>query len=465
MIANPLERYAVRMVPSDEINPSPENDEIYGPIVHDDQMVALIESIDDNGLAEPILLTTDGWILSGHRRFYASQCLEWSEVPVKVHPTICRENCDDYHRKLTEYNPQRVKTVGATLREALLRDQSADDTYAAIREHHEARCRVDVDFMDVLGEKTTRPISGAKADFLRAAQKIVNGMRDYWPLSIRQIHYNLLNDPPLTQTPKDSRYSAEHFRYRNDKSSYTKLVRLLGPARKNGQIPMESIDDATRPQVYHRGFDNVSHFVQTEVENFLSGYHRDRQADQPRHIEILGEKNTLMVMLKRVASEYHIPLSLARGFCSLPVWRNMSERFRRSGKESMVLLIVSDFDPEGLELADDAIRSLRQAPWNIPVEGHRVAVERYQVDELGLAADFNAAKPTSSRFKSFVSRTGSDQSWECESLPPDYLIEQLKAAVEANLDMETFRKVLEQERSDCDELLAIKRQIAGELEF
>ena len=40
----------------------------------------------------------------------------------------------EYHRELIEYNPQRIKSVGSLLREALLRDNDAADTYAAIQE-------------------------------------------------------------------------------------------------------------------------------------------------------------------------------------------------------------------------------------------------------------------------------------------------------------------------------------------
>jgi hypothetical protein len=39
--------------------------------------------------------------------------------------------------------------------------------------------------------------------------------------------------------------------------------------------------------------------------------------------------------------------------------RAVSEGFHASGKEHFALLVASDFDPEGFELADDAIRSLR----------------------------------------------------------------------------------------------------------
>jgi len=213
-----------------------------------------------------------------------------------------------------------------------------------------------------------------------------------------------LNDPPLKQTPRRSKFNPEHYRYRNDRDSYNSLVDLLTSARYHGQVSMTCIDDPTRPQKTWGGFESVSEFVSQETDNFLLGFHRDRQQDQPRHIEVFGEKATLYRIIERACAEYYVPFSIGRGFCSIPVWRDIARRFRESGKRCMTLIIVSDYDPEGLELADDAIRSL--GLHGVPVDGHRIAVTGEQIEELGLAEDFNPAKETSSRFNSFVERTG-----------------------------------------------------------
>ena len=450
-------------MPIGSITPSPENDQVYGEILHDEAMEALIDSIRRKGLDEPILLTEDRFILSGHRRYYAVGCLGWKEVPVRVKAGIRRQGNDQYHRDLADYNPQRVKTVGSLLREAMLRNNDAADTYAAIEERREASLRVDADFMVVDGAKEITEISERRQEFLAAVQGVIESLRSYWPLSIRQIHYRLLNDPPLKQTPKRSTKAAEHYRYRNDDSSYNSLVDLLTPARYHGHISMTCIDDPTRPQTTHGGWNSVSGFVCSEIDEFLIGFHRNRQQDQPRHVEVFGEKNTLQRMLERACNEYYVPFSIGRGFCSIPVWRDMANRFRQSGKEQMTLIVVSDFDPEGLALADDAIRSL--GLWGVPVDGHRIAVTREQIDELGLAEDFNPAKETSSRYNAFVDRTGDTRTWEVEALPPDYLVDRIKAAIEANMDLEVYERVCEQEREDCEELCRIRQEIASQLEF
>jgi len=457
------EQYEVTWVPIDSVKDSPENVDIYGEVAEDEAMDNLVESTRKHGLAEPILITADGFNMSGHRRRHACRRIGYTHVPTHTCKTIRREGNSEFHRDLIDFNPQRIKSVGSLLREALLRDNDAADTYEAIQERREASLTVDAEFMEVNGAKEITPISERRQEFLESVQRAIDELSDYWPLSIRQIHYRLLNHPPLKQTPKRSKHGVEHYRYKNDDSSYNSLVDLLTAARYSGQVSMTCIDDPTRPQKTYGGWDSVAEFVQSEINGFLVGFHRDRQMDQSRHIEAFAEKNTLMRMLERACNEYYVPFSIGRGFCSIPVWRDMAQRFRRSGKERMTLIIVSDYDPEGLELADDAIRSLELH--GVPVDGHRIAVTREQIEELGLAEDFNAAKDTSKNYKAFVERTGGTKTWEVEALPPDYLVEQIKAAIEASMDMEVYEAICDQEEENCEELCRIRQAIASQLEF
>ena len=62
--------YRVEWLSIDSVKPSPENDEIYGKVSDSDsQMGALIDSIRSRGLEEPIIVSADGFIVSGHRRY------------------------------------------------------------------------------------------------------------------------------------------------------------------------------------------------------------------------------------------------------------------------------------------------------------------------------------------------------------------------------------------------------------
>ncbi|MBC7815330.1 MAG: ParB N-terminal domain-containing protein, partial [Planctomycetaceae bacterium] len=68
-----------------DIKPSPENDKLYAPINLDDlSIIALAESIREHGLREPIVVTLDSFIVSGHRRYAACVLAGLIRVPVRV---------------------------------------------------------------------------------------------------------------------------------------------------------------------------------------------------------------------------------------------------------------------------------------------------------------------------------------------------------------------------------------------
>jgi hypothetical protein len=105
---------------------------------------------------------------------------------------------------------------------------------------------------------------------------------------------------------------------------------------------------------------------------------------QPNHVEIVGEKNTIAPIIKPVAARYCIPCTLGRGYCSTPPKHDMAQRYRKSGKGKLLLLILSDFDPDGEEIAHSLARSLRD-DFDIPeVEPIKVALTAAHVREFNL---------------------------------------------------------------------------------
>jgi hypothetical protein len=204
---------------------------------------------------------------------------------------------------------------------------------------------------------------------------------------------------------------------------------------------------------------NVAEFIEDEIAYFLTGYVLDKQRSQPIHVEVFCEKNTLLGIVAPVCKRYNVPLTSGRGFAGPSIWRKMAGRYKASGKLDMVVLAVSDHDPEGFELVDDCIRSLRDL-WGIKcLDLHRVAVTEGQIDELDLHEDFNPAKESSPRFKGYVERTGSTKTWECEALPPDFLREALEEAIKVNMNHAIFETTVEQEKHDLESLRELKNKL------
>ena len=180
---------------------------------------------------------------------------------------IRRDESTDYHRLLAEYNPQRVKSVAVLLSEQFLKSETyvSDDDFHA---RHYEKGEVEAEFITVEGSKLVEPIGERQSEFLAAAVDVINRLENFWPLTVRQVHYKLLNDPPLTQVTKERN---EHWRYRNDTASYNRLSSLFVSARYLGHVPLTALDDPTRiSREYEFGtWDSIAQFIQDETNGFL----------------------------------------------------------------------------------------------------------------------------------------------------------------------------------------------------
>ena len=96
-------------IPINQLKTCPINSEIY----RDSDVGDLVNSIGEVGLLQPIVVTPDNIIISGHRRFKAIQTLEWTEVECEV--KVIPHNEIDVHIVL--YNQSRVKVATEMLRE------------------------------------------------------------------------------------------------------------------------------------------------------------------------------------------------------------------------------------------------------------------------------------------------------------------------------------------------------------
>jgi hypothetical protein len=272
----------------------------------------------------------------------------------------------------------------------------------------------------------------------------------------RQIHYALLNAPPLIHAKKPQST------YRNTVQCYKATCDLVTRARLKGQIPFRAIQDLTRPVEAwhcHRG---PGPFLRSQLDQFLKGYRRDLQQSQPNLIEILGEKSTILSIIEPVASEYGIPLTIGRGYCSIPPRHAMAQRFQRSGREKLILLVLGDFDPEGEDIAHSFARSMRDDFKIDEVEAVKVALSAAQVRELRLPPMMKA-KETSSRYGDFVERHGDDV-FELEAVPPEQLQRILRQAIDNGLDMDAFNAEVAAEKRDAAQLAGIRGALCAKLD-
>ncbi len=321
----------------------------------------------------------------------------------------------------------------------------------------EERDRDAPDEIAIYNSKKRSKITDSKHPMLKAAQHAINALRGYWPLTVRQVHYRLLNDPPLRHKKK------ANSTYRNDALSYSDLTDLLCRARLNGDIQWNAISDETRPVSGLNKFVDAASFVEQETSWFLQGYRRDLMQSQYDHVELIAEKMTVQSIVRPIAHRYSIPLTIGRGYCSLEPRHQISQRFRASGKDRLILVIVSDLDPDGDGIAESFARSIRDDFGIENVKAYKALLTKEQVTEWKLPPNEMEAKKTSSRYKAYRQKYGSDAVFELEAVEPQKIQSAIAETIESLIDLKAFNQEVAKEKQDAVKLASIKSEVANQL--
>lgn len=439
--------------PVQQVQVAGENDLLYdrfGIANLDD--CALTISIRDDGIQEPLTLSTDHVLLSGHRRFAAAKYLGLKTVPVRVVDVVFSSlTKDERLSTLRRHNQQREKSPGERIREKML---EIDPDHAHIelvrRRCKNRRMSGAIESNVEMGQAKTRARI-TTIQFLAAVKKVIQENEEYWPLTDRRVHYLLLNDPPLRHDKKPES------KYLNDKGSYKAVTNLLLRARLTGAIPWQAIEDSTRPIQLGDGFSTFEQFVAQETKNFLTGYTRDLMQGQPHHIEIMLEKNALRTVIESVAREYCIPVTTGRGFASIAPRHDLFKRFRQSGKSKLVLLMLTDFDPDGEEIAASFARSLRDDFGLTNIHPVKVALNAEDVRDNDLPSDMDA-KESSPNYEKFIARHGT-KVVELDAAPVKLLQSKLREAIESVIDVGEFHAQIALEKEDSANIEAHRRVV------
>ena len=428
--------------PENRLVAAPENNYIYdkfGIANPDDR--ALTISIRDNGVQEPLTVSKDNYVLSGHRRLAACRFLGLATVPVRfVDVNFAGLEKLERLQVLRLHNRQREKSPGERIRERLVDIEPAMAHRNLLIRRAAVICGPEKSKINVELGSVKKRARITTLQFLEAVKKVVSENENYWPLTDRRIHYLLLNDPPLRHDKKPKS------RYINDKASYKALTNLLIRARLTDAVPIESVEDTTRPVQLGGGFSTFEAYVEQETANFLTGYTRNLMQGQPHHIEIMLEKNALRSVIESVARDYCIPVTTGRGYSSLSPRYDLYRRFKSSGKSKLVLLMLTDFDPDGEQIAASFARSMRDDFALIDVHAVKVALTAEDVTTYDLPSDMDA-KPTSPNYKKFLAKHGT-KAVELDAAPVVLLQEKLREAIRRAIDVNEFNAQVEQEVQD-----------------
>ena len=278
---------------------------------------------------------------------------------------------------------------------------------------------------------------------------VVNGLADYWPLTLRQIYYRLVAADIIANT----------------RSKYNDLSKVIKQMRLDALLPWETMEDRVRRVSTKRGDEDADTFVKRELRWFLSGYSRCLVQGQENYVEVWVEKDALSRILEDVAVPYCIRVVTCRGYQSMTFLKAYADRAEAAmdRKQTPVVLYFGDLDPSGVQMFEAAQQTLEAELDVIGVDFIRVGLNPDHVAAHKLPNNPDALKWTDVRAKGYVKRFG-EVAVELDALHPAVLEAMAKEAIEGQFDMDLFEEQREVEAVERGRLAAIKARVQAELE-
>ena len=282
-------------------------------------------------------------------------------------------------------------------------------------------------------EDGTQAILQTSNDILAAYQ------RQNITMTLRQLYYQLVARDMIP----------------NVVSMYKKLSELLTDARYAGFLDWDHLTDLTRSSERASQWGSVADIMDTAA----SSYRRPRWEGQPYHVELLTEKEALFSVLDPIAREWHIFLTVNRGFGSASLAYQMAWRLQEEiqQEKQAVILYIGDHDPSGLAMVGDMRSRLSEF-----LKFRHVPLSAFTFRALALTTEQvrqynppeNPAKETDSRFKAYQKAFG-DVSWEVDALQPETMRGIIDKAILEYVDLSEFERVKEREAAEKQELRTI----------
>ncbi len=214
-------------------------------------------------------------------------------------------------------------------------------------------------------------------------------------------------------------------------------------------IPFHWLADETRPVSILTCYQEAGGFLDKEVDGFLKGYYRDLMQSQPNQIEIVYEKLTGRSFVEPIALNYCIPLTIGRGYSSLPPRVAMAQRYKAGGKDKLIVIAMSDLDPDGDEITHSFARSMRDDFDIYEVECIKAALTMKQVSDLRLPPNKSKAKIKSTNYPKYFAKYKTRDVYELEALGPERQRELLEAAILEVLDLDAYNHEVAEEKKEA----------------
>jgi len=284
-----------------------------------------------------------------------------------------------------------------------------------------------------------------RAEQARRVQQICDGLEEYWPLTLRQVFYQLVNKG-----------------MENSRSKYNDLSQLVKFMRLDGYLSWNILQDESRTLIDKRGWSDSSEFAEVWADQVLNGYTRCLVSDQEKYVELWCEKHTLRKIIEKASWPYCVRCVFSIGFQSTTFLHEYRTRANRAieHEQQPVILYLGDFDPSGLCMLDAIAHTLRNEMDLQGVEVKRIGLNWGQVEDYNLPANFTAIKKGDTRAKKFRDQYG-DHGVELDALHPEILKEITVEAIEDEFDMGLFEGQKEIERIEREKIEQLRFRVQG----
>lgn len=256
-------------------------------------------------------------------------------------------------------------------------------------------------------------------------------------LTLRQLYYQFVAGNLF---PADRTYVNENGKWVRDPAgsinaepNYKWLGDIVTNARLCGMMDWDHITDRARTTKRRETWSDLSDFL----TDMRGRYARERWTHQPRHIEVMVEKQALEGVLSAVCEKWHVSLTSNKGYASASLYYERGKYLQSmrdvEGREPHIIYL-GDHDPSGLDMSRDLQRRISLFS-DGPVVFHRVALNIDQVRAHNLVE--NPTKPKDSRTSGYVERFG-EHCWELDALAPETLVALVEGKISSLVDQKRW---------------------------
>lgn len=250
-------------------------------------------------------------------------------------------------------------------------------------------------------------------------------------LTVRQLYYQLVARGYIENTIQ----------------SYKRLGKAVSNGRLAGLIDWTMIEDRARRIIYPGHWEDPAEIVDSAYHSFRV----NRWENQPKHVEVMVEKDALAGVLEGVCRELDVRLIPNRGYTSqsMMFWHGQRMAGAKQDGKEVHILYLGDHDPSGLDMDRDIEERAELFSYGVWVHFLRLALTMPQIQEYDPPPD--PAKLTDSRAGPYISRYGR-HSWELDALEPRVLVRLVRENVLALRDEDLHEETMERERAMKAEL-------------